>query len=504
VNAPLSYQLLEFSSANLFGALSNKSCDRNEVAANPRAQYLIRYLHDVGAKFIVVEKNYTDGDYLDDFASYYARCFTSYKPRCKRLHFFGCELDEHSLRGFVTRDQPSETTNSIRDAYLGFVVARPLPIAVVGRTLLRTYDADGDRRHYPVVRTYPAHLFGAALSIQSLPFQEQDTVLAACATVALWSAFHKTAELFGTTAPRPAAITNAANRAGHRGRPIPSHGLRIEEMCHAIRSVGLEPELVDWVGTRVPLVSLAYAYLRAGLPVILGVQIGAYLHALTLTGYSLRDKVVHARELPKGYQYLPLIGLRIDELYGHDDQVGPFSRLRIDTAANPNSVVLLSDTPGGGQRQMEPTAALIPVYNKIRVTFQDMLGWLRRLHVVVEATVSDPAKAIEWDLHLITTNDYKEEIGGSTALSLAQRERLLFKQQPRFLWRALLRIAGTKALELLADSTGLGRSLPFIEAVWYHQKFKGSMKGVVTAAATQGTLSDILTPRFLDFLKKRL
>ncbi len=502
MNAPTSYQLLEFSSANLFGALSNNRCDRNEVAANPRAQYLVRYLHDVSAKWIVVEKNYTDGDYLDDFASYYARCFASYKSRCKRLHFFACDLDEKSFQAFASGQEP-EHAIGIRDAYLGFVVARPLPVAVVGRTLLRTYDHDSHRRYYPVVRPYLAHLFGATLSVKSLPFQEQDTVLAACATVALWSAFHKTAELFGTTAPRPAAITSAANQAGHRGRAIPSHGLRMEEMCHAVRSVGLEPELVDWVGTRLPLISLAYAYLSAGLPVILGVRIGSDLHALTLTGYSLRDKVVHPKgELPQAYQYLPLIGLRIDELYGHDDQVGPFSRLQIDTTSNPASVVLKSDSPDGSQREMLPTAALIPVYNKIRVTFQDVIGWLRRLHVVVEVTVSDPSKTIEWDLHLITTTSYKEEIAGATTLTIAQRERLLFKQQPRFLWRAILRIAGTKSLELLADATGLGRSLPLVDVVWYHQKFKASMKAVLTPAPTQGTLSDILTPRFLDRLKK--
>ncbi len=58
------FEILQFSSANLFLALSNKHCDPNEVAEHTRANYLYRYLHDISAKTIVVEDTYTDGDYL--------------------------------------------------------------------------------------------------------------------------------------------------------------------------------------------------------------------------------------------------------------------------------------------------------------------------------------------------------------------------------------------------------------------------------------------------------
>src|SRR6266446_6787657 len=130
------FELLPFSSANLFKALSNPHCDANEIAEHTRANYLYRYLYDIGARTIVTENTYTDGDYLEDFASYYVRCYTPYEKCCKRLHFFAEDLTDETLRGLIRNERPTEHGAGLRDAYLGFDVARPLPSAVVGRTIL--------------------------------------------------------------------------------------------------------------------------------------------------------------------------------------------------------------------------------------------------------------------------------------------------------------------------------------------------------------------------------
>jgi hypothetical protein len=498
------FAVLQFSSANLFRFLGNERCSPDEVAQQPRAQYLYGYLHDIGAQTIVVENVYTDGDYLDDFASYYVRCYAEYDRCCRRLHFFSDSVTTEILAGLVVGTLPSDRAKIVGDGYLGFVVARPLPSAVVGRTVLRTYPTANGRRHYTVVRDYESHLFGTKLRVRSLPFQEQDSVLAACATVALWCAFHKTAELFGTTAPRPSVITGAANRGFHRGRLVPSHGLIVEEMCQAVRDVGLEPELVDCYERNVPLISLAYAHLRMGVPVILVVKLGNQgLHAITLTGYSLQDKVVHSEELAGTATCLPMMGLRIDELYGHDDQVGPFARLIVRSAASP--VLLEGDwkDDGGQPLRIEPIAALIPVYNKVRVTFLDVQSWLTRLHGVLPALGLDSTGSIEWDLSLTTTNAYKELVK-SSGLPSAELERLLLTPQPRFIWRAVLRVPTADVLELLADATDMARSFPMFDAIWHHEGFKSAMREVLTAPAMQPSLVEALTPRFLDFLKSKL
>src|SRR5204863_7244610 len=132
----------------------NKWCSANEAARSERAKYLYRYLHDLVAQTIVVEKRYVDGDYLEDFASYYVRCFKPYERQCKRLHFFSLSITAAQFEQFVLGRLANKDRKAIEDAYLGFCVARPLPNAIVGRTILATYPrhASSERtRSYPVV-----------------------------------------------------------------------------------------------------------------------------------------------------------------------------------------------------------------------------------------------------------------------------------------------------------------------------------------------------------------
>ncbi len=175
-----------------------------------------------------------------------------------------------------------------------------------------------------------------------------------------------------------------------------------------------------------PIVSLIYGHLRMGLPLLLGVGVqGVGLHAVTLTGYSLRDKSVHSGEdvpPPGEPPCIPMPGLRIDEFYAHDDQNGPFTRLRVrHPPPSPNPVTNRPDLPvffeedwidpqtgKSNTRALFPFVIIVPVYHKIRVTFLDVLKWLTRLHRNVVQMLKVPGA--EWDLHLTTTNIYKKQI----------------------------------------------------------------------------------------------
>jgi hypothetical protein len=67
------YDLHAFSRDALHAALSNDRCKVTEVAGAKRVAYLADYLESpqgIEARTLVVEHNYTDGDYLDDFAAY--------------------------------------------------------------------------------------------------------------------------------------------------------------------------------------------------------------------------------------------------------------------------------------------------------------------------------------------------------------------------------------------------------------------------------------------------
>ncbi len=505
------FRVLSFTSDHLFASLGNPVRSPAEVAAHGGVQYLRRYLEFLGARTIVVENDYTDADYLDDYASYYVRCFRAYDRRCKRLHFFDRAFDKQEFLQLIRGELLSWYALGLKGSYLGFVVARPLPEAIIGRTLLKTYSPDNGRRNYPCTRTYKANLFGVELTMESLPFQEQDTVLAACATVSLWSAFHKTADLFGTATPTPAEITRVANQVIQPGRPLPSHGLSIQQICNSIRHVGLDPEVVE-MRNSTPIVSLIYGHLRMGLPVILVVAVpNLGLHAVTLAGYSRRDPQVRPTEVAPGQSSIPLPGLRIDEFYAHDDQSGPFTCIRVmhpppvpttlvNTANLP--VVFQEDftdpqTGAVSPRMLYPVMVVVPVYHKIRVTFLDVLAWLTRLHRHVVQNLG--VAGAEWDLHLITTNAYKAQLR-EFGLPRQHIESLLLEQHPRFIWRAALRFNGTPALDLLADATDMARSFPLYRAVWCDAGVRNGVLALLNAPATHALLRRNLTPRFCDLL----
>jgi hypothetical protein len=498
------FDIKEFSAEHLYQALSNKFVSVDDVRADEIAGYLHGYLDYLKARTIVVEYEYIDKDYLEDFAAYYVRCFQPYERRCKRLHFFAAEIAREAFVDFVRGAFQKETERNFRDSYLGFIVARPLPDAIIGRTVLQTYPSDGGRRNYTCTKSYPVSLFGVELSVRSLAFQEQDTVLAACATVALWCSFQKTGELFNTPIPTPAAITNTANLVIHPSRPIPSHGLIVVQICDAIKRLDLEPEVIR-VNAGVPIISLIYGYLKMGLPVIMGADIeGIGLHAITLVGYSLQQTPVLQSEVAEDSTYIPMIGLRIDAFYAHDDQIGPFSRVRVipsaTTGSDTSTFKLESswrDDATGKNLSLYPQVLIVPVYHKIRMTFIEVQKWLTRMTALLTLAL----ESLEWDLHLTTTNDYKKSLRANETAN-EKLEDLLFMPHPRFIWRAVATHQALPVLELLVDATDMERSLPIYEVVWLNEDVKSTINALLEEPDDHAVLTKILTRRFLELLQQ--
>ena len=100
----------EFSPGNLYERLSNALFTPADVGSHTQATYLAAYLTDLSARTIVIEDPYTDGDYLDDFASFYVKCYQDYPRRCKRLHFFSAPYTEADT-GLVRGDPPRKASS---------------------------------------------------------------------------------------------------------------------------------------------------------------------------------------------------------------------------------------------------------------------------------------------------------------------------------------------------------------------------------------------------------
>jgi hypothetical protein len=441
-----------------------------EIAAKAHPTYLDGYFRHLNVETIVVEKQYIDRDYLEDFSAYYVKCFEQYDRFCSRLHFFSKKISKETLRKILL--SPARY-KELQDSYCGFIVIKPLPKTVFGRTCLKTYSNEKGRC-FPVARTFRAHLFGIPLDIPgTLPFQEQDNIVAACATSALWSVLQATAREFHHPLMTPIDITRAAiYLLPAANRMIPNReGLSTTMMAEAIRSVGLEPVLLDAPhNDDRTLKAGLYAYLHARIPIIMGIHLHdkktgklTDAHAIAITGFKLSDEP--ATPSPSG---LRLRSSRIEKIYAHDDQVGPFARMEFDgktirgTGKRLNSLSTSygQDQNGRSNYRAVPQLLLVPVYHKIRIHFDQFVEIVADIHGFL-SSIKLPgghrSPSFEWDVYLTTINELKIDIASSD-LSPDARALWLMRPMPRFIWRATLYSGEKATLDLIVDATDIHTS----------------------------------------------
>lgn len=484
------YEVHPYSIDTLRAILSKKSGAPEDIVSSKLHHYYFQgYFQEIGAKTIVAEDGYTDRDFLEDFAGYYVLCFRPYERKCTRLHFFSMAFGAEQFEGLL-RGNGALKSDEVRTAYLGFVVVKPLPQTIVGRTCLATYAVEG-RRNYPITRDYEINLFGLPLRVKSLAFQEQDHVVAACATSALWSAFHGTGMLFQHPIPSPVEITKAAT--AHfplETRALPSRGLSSEQMAHAIRNVGLEPLLVKANNEHV-LKSTAYAYLTGKVPVLLGLLLqdrsvsGAPViigkHAVAITGFSMGK----SRSTPINGTRFFLKASKMDKIYAHDDQVGPFARMEIISGPSTADNYLSTSWKGCdgkiGSVVAIPDIVMVPLYHKVRIPFDIVHDSVFALNDSVIEPLRDTGalalpESLEWDIYLTTVNDFKSDVFVSGELSAEKRSQALTINLPRFLWRATARCQGNLIIDLVFDATDIEQSPFLVYAIEHDCNFFSILK----------------------------
>lgn len=290
---------------------------------------------DYACETIVIEHDYVDLDYLDEFAAFYATSFKQYRPHCTRLHFFSARI-------------PKRTTfrlDRYKSSYLGFVVIRPTDLQRVGRTLLLPPRQDMNTYFVTCTETFTAHIFGRPLPVNAMPFCQQDSNVGACAQAALWMTARYMSKRFGMTEMRPSEITRSATATIAMGRTFPADGgLNVLQMHAALRSFGVNSlsysrSAMDHIPSRaeeefrvnpaaspdeqriqrhllatIKLAEITYRYIESGLPTIL-----CYPgHAIVAIGHTYTP-LEHARVAIQ----------RIPQFLVHDDAVGPYLSLPI-------------------------------------------------------------------------------------------------------------------------------------------------------------------------------
>ncbi|GFM76585.1 hypothetical protein PSCICM_24040 [Pseudomonas cichorii] len=299
--------------------------DFPDILTKRQVGYIFNYLNRLDAKTVLLEFQYVDKDFLEDFSRYYAKRYGNDGHKCARMHFFACPLD-HGMVSEILAGGPSADVlvKTLQDNYLGFMVIKPLPKTFIGKTCLKVMDDEStyDKRKRRLSRKYKVDLFGIGLSVESLAFQEQDKVIAACATTAIWSALHALQWHSIRSVHSCSEITmNALNDRSGSSNSFPNTELNAEQMLRSIDAEGLRHHQENLRGTdEKRFFETVVSHIDSQLPLIF---IGD-VYSLSGPGKN--------RPTREGNHAICIVGYKQDHekiLYIHDDRLGPYVRAKL-------------------------------------------------------------------------------------------------------------------------------------------------------------------------------
>lgn len=293
----------------------------------------------------LLETDYIDADYRDEYTHFYSKTFQTLPDRCRRLHFF------------------KRLGDDTRERYLGYCVLRPLRSRPVGRTVLT--PPDSVRSWISCSIRDVVHPYGQRLQTLGFPFMEQDTQLGVCAHASVWmvALYHHLA--FQRPRRFMHDISEAAQTQHELWRPTPSEGLSDQQVSVALQKLGLDP--ITYVVSSPPnnqsINRVICRYLNSRLPVILTTE----RHAVVLIGYGRdrRGRLFFVRQDDGNTPY--------GRVYKNSDPLGEWDLLFV---ALPGKVYLAGEGAEPFARSMftsllrlKPHAALrrrLPTYLRLR------------------------------------------------------------------------------------------------------------------------------------------
>src|SRR5690349_10750231 len=114
---------------------------------------------------------------------------------------------------------------------------------------------------------------------------------------------------------------------------------------------------------------ILWAYSGIGIPIILVIQIpttkGFRTHAITVCGHKISSKT----EDDDNNKELKFSSDKISKFYAHDDQWGPFTRIKF---IGENEIETTWSENDRLKRSSYVSSAIVSIYPKIRISYEDV------------------------------------------------------------------------------------------------------------------------------------
>lgn len=454
---------------------------RGEVLDKAHIAYLKNYLNKLQVRTVVFESEYIDRHYLEDYSEYYARCFQSIPKTCARLHFFTTEFSEEQFANALNESDSKFIETSIKagGSYAGFVVIRPLPVTCIARMCLSPYEL-GDKAHI-LKEDITVSLFGIDLTLKTAAFIEQDKVVSACATSAIWALLNANRTFRSDQLPSPSSITKSALVADREGgRTFPAaKGLKVEHVCRSLKTYGLEPTVIDFAeyenaNSLQEVKRILAAYLPSGIPVLMG---GEVTH---IDNAGKKNQLGNHLVCALGFKASESTELSIPhkhttKIYVHDDRYGPYVALEDTQCGQAFDFQLVQESDGKTttlrNENFSPKVLIIGLNHKIRIDYDYAYNTSAALIEIVLNAVADLENSnIPEGFSELSNCEFRVELTHGATIKreyfqnntpifsfngTSEPSAFLTENIPKYLWRCRFISNNNLFADILIDATGI-------------------------------------------------
>lgn len=417
------YSVLHFNKESFALALSNKNTPKERVESKKQFPHIYAYIQSLNCKSILIEDKFTSYDYLEDFIRNYTLSNQVLDKFVKRVHFFSQEFTQEELKQIIEEGKIGD----LQKAYLGFIIIKPISKRSIGYTILKTPKVKNGKI---LTRKYVLSLVGFNLSISALAYQEQDKIVSACATTAIWIVLNKAREVHSNVRfDSPSWITKNATIDYEGGnRNIAKTGLDTITISKALRLANLNTHIYrgseKWpviryskyvngkmIGNGIPvslhihnkksLQRIIHAYLPSDIPIILTCSVPydkasntfqsekpgdikhdqiieeySNVHAITVIGYkSDHKKMDQVIQSPMELFKTTYAADFLDSIIAHDDQISPYTELSFHDFKCQHGIQLglmgswHSNIQNRNNRPILPHILIVPVNKFVRLEY---------------------------------------------------------------------------------------------------------------------------------------
>lgn len=355
---------------------------------------------------VIIEYPYYDSDYLSTYYLFYSKKNRIFKKQCCRLHLY-CSDDEDNHR------------------YGGYITLRPtMEETKIGKTYLEPWLL---LKHTAFIMTseFEVHLRGKDFHVEAFPWMKQETDIAVCAHVAIWSILRYYGNKYNNY--RDITMGDIIELMPESvGRKYPTKAVSMQQIPDVFKDLGFSPIVVRKKNNSdLDFNNELFTYIESGIPLV--ACMSKKNHAIALIGHG---KINYERLNLLSDRDIILTSELQDTVIVQDDNIFPYQELSYNSV-NPFDY---SDEMDNKQYVFQDIDYLIvPLYNRMQLSYDAVTSAYRSF---LNKTPDFIQKGEQYlaRIYITSANSFKRYVFNSKKINPVLETIINTLEMPKFIW----------------------------------------------------------------------